>query len=223
MFKSALPLLTALFCSFATASADFVMTQKVDARGRESTITMKIKGDQVRVDVNPQISTIVNGATGDVTTLIHSQKMVMKMTGDQVKAMTQVAAAQAGATNTDTKPEIKATGKKDKINGYAAEEYTVTHGDIVSHAWIAKDYPNGKAVLNALNALSKGPLKEISGAGAVDASALPGLPIKTVVELNGQPATTVLLESVKEETIDPAEFMVPADYKTMEVPALPGK
>lgn len=222
MLKTVLPLFTALLCSFATASADFIMTQKVDAMGQQNTITMKIKGDQIRVDVNPQISNIVNGATGEITTLIHAQKTVLKLNGEQVKAMTQAIASQAG-TASDAKPEIKATGKKDKINGYDAEEYTVTHGNTVSHAWIAKDYPNGKAVLDALNAMNKGPLKEIVGTGAVDASVFPGLPIKTVVESNGRPATTVLLESVKEETIDPAEFTVPADYKSMELPVAPGQ
>ncbi|HEY5893819.1 MAG TPA: DUF4412 domain-containing protein [Chthoniobacterales bacterium] len=198
------------------------MTQKVDAMGQQNTITMKIKGDKVRVDVNPQISTIVNATTGEVTTLIHAQKMVMKMSGDQVKAMAQAATAQMGVAHA-TKPEVKATGKKDKINGYDVEEYTVTQGNVVSHAWIAKDYPNGKAVLDALNALNKGPLKEIAGAGAVEASVFPGLPLKTVVESSGKPATTVFLESVTEETIDPKQFTVPADYKSMEMPALPGR
>src|SRR5215210_7640566 len=67
--------------------ADMVIVQKVDGAGQSGEMTMKIKGDKVRTEVNPQISTITNATTGDVTTVMHEQKSYMTMPASSTKAL----------------------------------------------------------------------------------------------------------------------------------------
>ncbi|HEY5893821.1 MAG TPA: DUF4412 domain-containing protein [Chthoniobacterales bacterium] len=113
------------------------------------------------------------------------------------------------------KLDVKATGRKDKISGFDVEEYTVVLGSTIYHSWVTKDYPNYKALLDAMNVE---PLN-----GGIDLSAFPGMSIKTLVESKNLPATTIYLESAKEGTIDPAEFRAPAEYRWMEIPAKRGQ
>lgn len=214
MFRLVLPLFSALLCCLVNAFADFTITQKEETEGRQKTVILKLKGDQIRIDGDPRGSFIFNTSTGESTTLLHPQKLVVKMTSDQVKEMTRSVAGQLGITS-DTKLEVQATGKKDKINGYEVAEYTGTIGSTTWHSWVAKDYPNYKTLLKAMN---REPLNF-----GIDMSGFPGMSIKSLIEPSNQPARTVYLESVKEGIIDPAEFRAPADYRLIENPAQRGQ
>ena len=50
----------------------------------------------------------------------------------------------------------------------------------------------------------------------------PGVPVKTVVSVNGNAVTTTL-SSVKQDALSDSEFAVPADYKEMNMPDILGR
>jgi hypothetical protein len=212
------------------ARADVVIVQQVDGMAQTGEMTIMVNGDKVRADVSPQMSTITNVATGDVTMLMHAQKAYMVITAEASKAMlagTAAMTAQAnpaiGGTNTAL-PPLRApapheTGKTQKINGYNAEEYTFTNGNLKATYWISKDVPNGKLVTDALAKFQKGSLANLATGIGPDMSAFNGVPVKTQVELNGQKITTVLV-SATEQAVDPAEYQVPPGYSEMRLPGV---
>ena len=113
-----------------------------------------------------------------------------------------------------------ATGKTDTVNGYKASEYTFSNGNMKATYWVSADYPNGKMITDALAKLRKGGLADMTKGLAPDPGTLPGVPIKTEVEINGQKITTELV-SAKDQPVDASQYQVPADYTEMKMPALP--
>jgi len=212
-------ILAVLLASTSLLRADLVIVQDVDGMGQKMTMTMKSKGSLLRVDINPQMSVILDATTGDMKTLMHDQKMFMAMNMESMKGM--IAAAQSKKSDPNAKPVIKALGNKEKINGYDTEEYLVTQGDVVSHMWIAKDFPHYDAFIKAMETMRKGPIGEMNPNMQMDMSLLPGMPIKTVVEMNGKPTATSIVKSVEEKDLSAADFAPPADYKSFAMPAMP--
>ena len=71
------------------ARADFTIVQKVEAKGKASEITLKIKGDKIRMEATPQMTMIVDGRTGDTITLMNAQKRIVRISGDKAKAIAE--------------------------------------------------------------------------------------------------------------------------------------
>jgi len=221
----------ALLLAAGVARADVVIIQQVDGMAQSGQMTIMVNGDKVRADVSPQISTITDAATGDVTTLMHAQKCYIVISAAAGKAMLAgmtSPAPKAGASASPAPPvppvlapSPKATGKTDNINGYNAAEYTFTNGNMKATYWICPNYPNAKMVTDALAKFQKGGLAAITRGLAPDLSAFPGVPVKTEVELNGQKITTQLI-SATEQPVDPSEYRVPADYSQMKMPPVDG-
>ena len=90
MMKRAL-ILSGLAFSLAVARADLVLQQNIESPMINGTVTTQIKGDKIRVDMpsSPQgaMSTIMDLNSGDSTTLMHQQKIAMKVPGAEVKQM----------------------------------------------------------------------------------------------------------------------------------------
>jgi len=220
----------ALLLAAGVARADVVIIQQVDGMAQSGQMTIMVNGDKVRADVSPQISTITDAATGDVTTLMHAQKCYIVISAAAGKAMLAgmtSPAPQAGASASPAPPvppvlapSPKATGKMDIINGYNAAEYTFTNGNIKATYWISSDFPDAKMVADALAKFRKGGLADMTRGFAPDLSNLPGVPVKTEVEINGQKITTELV-SAKEQPVDPSEYQVPASYTEVKMPAQP--
>ncbi|MEO7933380.1 MAG: DUF4412 domain-containing protein [Chthoniobacterales bacterium] len=208
-------ILAVLLLTSTLLRADLVIVQDVDAMGQQVSMTLKTKGTMMRVDLNPKMSILIDGATGDMKTLMHDQKMFMSMNMDAMKGM--MPAPKPGAT---AKPTLKALGNKQKISGYDTEEYLYTQGDTVSHLWIAKDYPHYDAFVKVMETLRKGPIGQMSPQMQMDMTQLPGMPLKTIVDMGGKSGTSVV-KSVEEKDLDPSDFVAPADYKSFAMPTIP--
>ena len=214
--------LALLLVAASLARADVVIVQNVEGMAQTGQMTIMVGADKVRTDVAPQISTITDTATGDVTTLNHAQKSYMVISAAASKAMMEqvrTAMLQTGGASASPAPPV-ATGKTDKINGYNAAEYTFTNGNIKATYWISSDFPDAKMVADALAKFRKGGLADMTRGFAPDLSNLPGVPVKTEVEINGQKITTELV-SAKEQPVDPSEYQVPASYTEVKMPAQP--
>ena len=185
--------------------ADVVIVQETVMGDTKTKTTMSVKGDKVRTDTESGTSMIMDTKTGDATTLMHEQKMMMKM---NMKAM------QAAAPKEEDKdakkpeaPKITATGKKEKVDGYECEIYTSESEAGVVKFWMAKDYPDAEKIKKEMEVMTK-----MAGAGAQKTPDIPGLMVKSEFENAGVKVVTKVL-SAKVKDVSEEIFEVPAGYK----------
>ena len=209
-------LLASLVWSAATAArADLTIVQKIEGSDGTNKITLKVKGDKARVEINPQITTILDAKSGDLTTLLHDQKKVMRISGERAKAMTEMAQGLA-KENAPENAKPVATGKKEKINGYETEEYVADSPKYHTSYWVAKDYPNYQSILQQMSVLQSGAFAAIRK-GMPDYHDLPGLPLRTDIKMDGKVITSTL-ESVSSDPVSDSAFAIPSDYTEMKMP-----
>lgn len=219
-------LLLAFLSTLAAARADLIIEQKMESTFQNGNMTMKVKGDKIRTDMNAgaagDISSIVDLTSGDALTLMHAQKMAMKTSGAQTKQAMEAMKKQIGAGADGKVPSNKptATGKTEKVGTYNAEVYTWINPTGTYTFWVTKDYPNYAKIKDQLDKLNKAASAGMGQGMGPDYGALPGMAVKTMIETSGQKITTTLV-SVKEETVDPAVFEAPKGYQQMDQPALP--
>lgn len=198
------------------AHADLTIVQKVEGSEGTNKITLKVKGGKARVEVNPQITTILDAKTGDLTTLLNDQKKAMRISGEKAQAMAEMA-KEFTKDSADPTGAPKPTGKKETINGYETEEYVTATPKYQTSYWVAKSYPNYQAILQQMGVLQNGAFAAMRK-GLPDFRDLPGLPIRTQVKVEGKSQMTSTIESVNSNSIADSEFAVPADYSEMKMP-----
>jgi Domain of unknown function (DUF4412) len=205
------------------ARADLTITQQIQKEAPPQnvnmTMTMKIKEGKMRLDLNPEISSIVDLKTGDMVSLMHPQKLAMTIPGASIKGMQENykkdAAKSAGGS-----PAPKPTGRKETISGFVCEEFETTANGMNVQLWLTKDLPDAEKLMSQLSELAgdADPLKAVT-----KDRQLPGFPIRTVVDGSGAGKTTVTVLAVSESPVADSEFVVPDGYRAMQTPKLPGK
>ncbi len=218
------------FCFIGPAWADLTIVQKVEgmgalgrpggAGGSSSEITVRIKGDRARIDATPEMSTIVDGKTGEVLTLMISQKKVIRISAEKMKAASEMINQYNDKKTAVATAKPQATGRKETINGYEAEEYTMDTPHFKAAYWLAPKFPNGAAVLQQLREV-KSDIWKSSNRNVPDYRDFPALPIKTVVDMGTIKVTTTLV-SVKQDPLNEADFDVPKDFQEVKTPDLSG-
>ena len=144
-----------------TAQADLTVVQKMAGADGVHEITLKVKGDKARVDVTPQVTTIIDAKTGDLTTLLNDKKTVLRISGERAKAMAEVAKSFVK----EEAPEQalpKPTGQKETISGYETEEYVSDSPKYHATYWVAKSYPNYENILQQMSLLQRGAFASIT-------------------------------------------------------------
>jgi hypothetical protein len=206
--------------------ADFVIQQKMESPMMNGTMAIKIKGDKIRVDLPAgpmgSVSTIMNLSGGDATTLLHSQKMAMKISAAQIKERMQEMKSRMnnGSTNVQP-PKLQDTGKTEMVAGYSAEIYAWTNSNNASSGqiWIARKFPNYALFQAQLDKVNDSPAGQMSKGMTPDTSKIPGMVVKTETELEGQ-KITVTLVSARQEPVDASAFEIPKDYQQISPPPL---
>lgn len=194
--------------------ADFTIVQKVEGKGAANEMIMKIKGDKVRVEVNPKMTMIVDGKTGDTITLMNVQKKFLRISGDKAKAIAELANKYSGVTA--EKPKLTATGKKTTINGYEAEEYIGETKLFKATYWIAPSFPDSAAIMKQLQAVIPAAWNDLAK-GMMDYRDLPGFPLRTQVKTNESEITSTVT-AIKRDLLSDAEFLVPTDFQELKIP-----
>jgi hypothetical protein len=200
----------------ASARADLTIVQKVESANGSNRITLKVKGDKARVEVNPQITTIIDTKTGDLTTLLNDKKAAMHISGDKAKAMAEMARSLIKDQSTE-KATPHSTGRKEMIGGYETEEYVSDTVKYHTTYWIAKSYPDYQNILQQMAVLQNGAFATVSKS-MPDYNALPGLPLRTRMKLEGQSEMTSTIDSVSRNPIADSEFSIPANYSELKMP-----
>jgi hypothetical protein len=219
-------ILSGLAFSLAAARADLVLQQTIESAMMNGTVTTQIKGNQIRVDMpsSPQgaMSTIMDLNSGDSTTLMHQQKIAMKMPGAMVKQMAENMQKARANGDTNSPPKFTDSGKTEKVGDYDAEIYTWASPEGANQTvWVAKNFPDYSKIKAQMDKLNNSPMAKMGRGLTPDVSALPGMVVKTKMEMNGQTVTSTLV-SVKEQSVDASIFETPKDYQQMTQPGVGG-
>lgn len=204
---NALLTLTAALATATAALADVTLIQDTLLRGIPSRTTMYIKGDKVRTDSGDTTSIIIDTASGDMTTLMHEQKMIVTMNTKKLAELAKNTPPTPGAKPAENGTKVTATGKMETIDGHACEMYLSENNGMVVKMWIAKNYPNGDKLREQLKVMER-----MANPGAPKAAEIPGIAIKTEYEQQGLKFTTKLI-SIDDKPVDDAKFAIPAGYK----------
>lgn len=205
----------ALLAATVLLRADLVIVQKVEGGAQNADQTIKIKGDKARTDLTPAVSMITNGATGEMTTLMHTARQYLKVSPEQTKAMME----QLQKFRSSEPAKLTPTGKKEKIGDYDCEIFTAGLGALTATYWVAKDFPNYQNVLAQLDKFQSGTISAMGKGLLPEIKDFPGMTMKTEIILNGKKVTTTV-QSVKEDNVDPKVFDIPAGYKEITSPEL---
>jgi hypothetical protein len=209
----------------STMRADLTVVQKIEGGStpglpRFNQVTIKIKGDKTRIETGPQATMIIEGTSGEMITLMHQQKQILRIPGDKAKAMMEMATKFQDGGTPEVPQRLVAVGKKETIEGMETEIYTSEFREGKATYWIATHYPNAQEILSQLQAMQPSQWT-VSRNGMPDYRELPGVPIKIVVDLGGTQITSTLV-AIKQEPLADSEFSVPADYSEMKIPKILG-
>ncbi|MEN3367862.1 MAG: hypothetical protein V7609_5 [Verrucomicrobiota bacterium] len=204
-------------CFSLSARGDLTIVQKVEGKGPASDIVFKLKDDKARIEATPQMTTILDGKTGDTITMMNAQKRFIRISGEKAKAIAEMANKYTGSA--PSQPKMAATGKKMSINGYETEEYFLETPNFKARYWIAPTYPDGGAILRQLQASIPTVWNDVAK-GMLNYHDLPGLPLRTQIKAGENEITTTVV-SIKQDPLSDAEFVVPKDYGEMKIPNVP--
>lgn len=201
-----------------SARADLTIVQNVEGGGPITKMTIKIKGDQTRIDPSPEVSTIINNKTGDMLNLMNGQKKYLKLSGDKAKAVAEMAAKAGQKKTAGEKPKLIPTGKKETINGYEAEGYTCDAEGFKARYWFSTTYPDAANIMKQLQAMTPAAWN-IGAQNMPDYRDFPGLPLRSDLTIEGKHVVTTIA-SVTQDPINDTEFAPPAGYEEMKMPDL---
>ena len=205
-------------CSLLPVRADLTIVHKVEGAGQDGEMTLKIKGDKARIDASSKLTTIIDGKTGEITTLMNDQKKVLRISAEKMKAATEMIDKFNTKKETVEKAKLTPTGKKEMVSGYETEQYVYETPTFKATYWIASKYPDGGAILKQLQSLNSD-VWNPKRMGVPDYRDFPGLPLKTVVSVSGSEVTTTLT-SIKQDPLNDAEFAIPTDFQEVKMPEM---
>lgn len=214
--KLCILVLLASLLALASTLADLEIVQTVKQNGSTKVDTETItrtKGDKMRVDVGKDVSSIIDPSKDQIISLLHSQKVAMVMPMKGIMEMAQQMNAAQGI-DPNQKPEVKATGRKEKIQGYDTEEYEIIYGNMKMQAWVTHDL---KDALEQMKALSSNQLPGVSQS-SVDYDVLPGFPVRIVMDMGPGGEMTVETKSIKTDPLEDSIFQIPSGYKQSSMP-----
>jgi Domain of unknown function (DUF4412) len=204
----------------ASLRADLTLIQKVDAAGTAGEMTIKFKGDKIRIDPAPELSMITDSKTGDTVTLMHREKKAMRISGDKMKAAAEMVKKLTPANAVQQKAKLIPLGRKETVNGIPTEVFSADTAVGKATYYIAMNYPDGPAIIQEMKAAQPSAFAN-SGSNIPDFRDLPGVPVKIEMD-TAKGHVVMMLISAKRDPIPNSVFDVPANYTDMKMPDLFG-
>jgi Domain of unknown function (DUF4412) len=211
-----LSLIVTAFLS-VTARGDLTIVQKVEGIGAVKQITTKLKGDKARVEVSPEVTTIIDNKSGDMLNLMNAKKKFLRISTERSKAVAELANKYSGdSPAAPEKSKLASTGKKETISGYETEEYVRESPSVQERYWIALKYPDSAAIVKQLQAIAPTAWNDIAK-GVLDFHDFPGLPLRTIIKTDRKEITSTII-SIKQDPLSEGEFSVPKDFQELKIP-----
>jgi hypothetical protein len=201
--KTSTLILPLLLCTAAFADITMVQHTFIGAAQTPMKTTMYAKDGKMRTDSDTTTTLIIDSKTGDMTTLVHEQKMIIKQNTKELEALAQ----QMPKTVKPEETQVTATGQKEKIDGYDCELFLSENSGTVVKMWVTRNYPGQEKLRTELKVLT-----ELSARGAPKQPDVPGIAVKTEFEQQGLKFTTRLV-SLDLAPVDDALFVIPEGYK----------
>lgn len=225
--------------SFALpAHADLTLTY-ADGADKPS-ITMSIKGSQMRMDVHgDQAALLFDGGKREITVLHEAERSYMVFDRATLRSLKQqmeqamqmmermgMDPSQMGMSQRSV-PEEVATGRSREVNGWDCDEYRLeVDGKVESVACVASaaelgvsagDYATMQSMFEMLADMAAEMMP--AGLGAGETAPVDGI----LVESDGS-GEVQRLTRVSDAALDAATFQVPSGWKrqSMEMPGMPG-
>jgi hypothetical protein len=202
-----------------TARGDLAIVQKVEGSGSVKQITTKLKGDKARVEVSPEVTTIIDNKSGEMLTLMNAKKKFLRISAEKSQAIAELANKYTGDTSAPAeRSKLTPTGRKEMMNGYEAEEYVRESASVKESYWIALKYPDSAEIVKQLQAIAPAAWNDVAK-GMLDYRDFPGLPLRTIVKTGGKEIVSTII-SIKQDPLSETEFSVPKDFQELKVPNL---
>jgi hypothetical protein len=213
----------ATFTFLPCAGADLTVVQSIESKDKDNKtatnkVTIEIKGERARIQANPKYAMIVDTKTGEVIALVPEDKAFQRLSAEQARNLGD--RFRVLAKDIETSLEIatpKPTGKKEKINGYEAEEYIADTPKYKAAYWVAKDYPDYQSILRQMKLLKSNAFTAVRKP-MPDYYDFPGLPIRTKIKFQGQEEATTTISFISQDSVPDSEFGVPPDYAEVHLP-----
>ena len=220
MKKSVLFSLLATLGFLPVTRGDLTLVQSIEGSRGNNTVTIKIKGERARIEINPKAGVIVNTKTGEVISLLHDRQAVMRLSPEKAKDLANKARTILQDTETSLEvPTPRPTGRKEKILGYDSDEYVAETPKYRATYWVAKGYPDYGAILRQMKLLQNAAFVSVRKP-MPEYYDFPGLPIRTKIKFTGQEETSITLTSISQSPLPDSEFDVPAGYAEIHLPDL---
>ena len=189
-------------------------------------LVMGLKKPKYRVDMPPHgasmpaqnVSVILDIPAKKATTLMHASKTAMVLDLDQLKNMKGMLPSMAGTTTPSAPtqpnaapPTFTNTGKKDTVAGYTCDIWMMT----------SSDGKKGEACLaEGITWVDFGALGGLTSLGTFSNEAN-HFPLRFIsYDAKGVEESRVEAQKIEKKKLDDAEFVVPADYKVMDMAAM---
>lgn len=197
-----------------------VQTISVPQMGDEKMeMTMNVKGEKmmINVDMGPMGATKIFSVNGgkSMTVVMEQMKMGMEIDMEAAKAAQVATASQ--------QPSLKATGKKETINGYAAEEWSVeVDENNTMSLWLTSDIDKSlvsamQAAMKAATAGNPNPAENEINKVLTEKGMIA---VRTTASMNGEIAMVMDLIKIEKASIADATFALPTDIQIQKMPGM---
>ena len=213
----------------AAVFADAKIVQNIKSSGimgqppKNSTMTIYAKGSKARMDMGTNgVYQIIDVPAQKIFIVEPAKKSVMVMTAAQIKQTAGVL-SQLGGNKEVTPPSVKKLGTSKTYNGFKCDEYKISMSSPMQSdgTYCISPEIDLKKELEGLMSFSK----EFSQAFGGDLmNQIHGFPVhsESTSSILGQTFTSSSdLVGVSHDSQPDSLFVIPADYKTVEMPTMP--
>ena len=222
---------TLLFCMTISVAvfADAKIVQNIKSSGvmgkppKDTTMTIYAKGQKARMDMGTAgVYQIIDLQAQKIFIVEPSKKSVMVMTAEQMK-QTAGMLSQLGGKKEATPPSVQKLGTSKTYNGFKCDEYKISMSTPIQTdgTYCISPEIDLKKELEGLVGFSK-EFAQLFGGDLMNQ--IHGFPVhgESTSSMFGQTITSSSdLVSVSHDTQPDSLFVVPADYKVVEMPAMP--
>jgi hypothetical protein len=178
-------------------------------------LTFVTKADRIRLDVpahNGQMAhSILDPVKREITVLMDQQKMAMTMALPQ---------ATAAAGQPQAEPTITKTGKHETIAGHDCEDWNLVEPN-GKHTLLCM--ADGMAFFDFSSMAPPGSAAQLGGSWMKELKDKGEFPLKAITtDASGKEESQMLVTKIDPHPVDDSLFAIPAGYKTMQMPAMPG-
>lgn len=220
-------LIVLVFSMMSTLTfADMTLVQKIQTGpmmgqpAHTDTMTWTIKGSKARIDFSSRkISQIIDLDAHKTYKIDTAKKEILVMSTDLTKETSDVISGIAS----ETKMDIRKSGKTETIQGYKCDEYVTTISgpmEMSTSSWVTQDIDAEE--IEAFQRFGR-QMSKMSGIKS-SMTEVKGLPIRSTskMTLMGQVIdSSTEMESLSHEPVSASLFELPKDFKQLEMPKMP--